>query len=167
MTRVVRQHDASTTNREYYERPENRLSFQPDGGLDAAETALTERFLPSGGSLHVTLDKPSTSDDPCVWHGEADVPIHTGLGDSSSVRADSATPEYFLQGLFGPGDQVSFTGAGSDCQGSGTWYLYGVGYLFSVHSQSSPSTSLTGSASQGGGPYTTLVTWQWSLGPQY
>lgn len=26
---------------------------------------------------------------------------------------------------------------------------------------------LTGSASQGGGPYTTLVTWNWSLGPQY
>ena len=51
MTRVVRQHDASATNREYYERPENRLSFRPDGGLDAAETALTERFLPSGGSV--------------------------------------------------------------------------------------------------------------------
>ena len=41
MTRVVHQHDASATNREYYERPENRLSFRPDGGLDAAETALT------------------------------------------------------------------------------------------------------------------------------
>ena len=51
MTRVVHQHDASAANREYYERAENRLSFRPDGGLDTAETALTERFLPAGGTV--------------------------------------------------------------------------------------------------------------------
>ena len=124
-------------------------------------------FNPSGGSLHVTLDKPSTDGDKCVWHGEADVPVHTGLGDTSSVRADSAAPEYYLIGGFGPGDQIPFTGAGSDCQGSGNWPLYGMAYLSSVHSQKSGSTSLNGSATQGGGPYTTLVTWHWSLGPQY
>jgi TolB-like protein len=124
-------------------------------------------FNPSAGNLHVTLDKPSTDGDKCVWHGEADVPVHTGLGDTSSVRADSEAPEYYLIGGFGPGDQVPFTGAGSDCQGSGTWGLYGMAYLYSVHSQKSGSTSLSGSATQGGGPYTALVTWQWSLGPQY
>ena len=51
MTRVVRQHDASAANREYYERAENRLRYRPDGGLDAAENALTQRFLPSGGTV--------------------------------------------------------------------------------------------------------------------
>jgi ubiquinone/menaquinone biosynthesis C-methylase UbiE len=51
MTRVVRQHDASAANREYYERAENRQSYRPDGGLDAAESALVERFLPPGGTV--------------------------------------------------------------------------------------------------------------------
>jgi ubiquinone/menaquinone biosynthesis C-methylase UbiE len=51
MSRVVHQHDASAANREYYERAENRVSFRPDGGLDAAEAALTERFLPAGGTV--------------------------------------------------------------------------------------------------------------------
>jgi ubiquinone/menaquinone biosynthesis C-methylase UbiE len=48
MSRVVHQHDASATNRGYYERAENRASAS---GLDAAEAALTERFLPAGGAV--------------------------------------------------------------------------------------------------------------------
>ena len=51
MTRVVHQHNASAANRAYYERAENRLDHRPDGGLDAAETALTEHFLPAGGTV--------------------------------------------------------------------------------------------------------------------
>jgi ubiquinone/menaquinone biosynthesis C-methylase UbiE len=51
MTRVVHQHDASAANRDYYERAENRLRFRPDEGMDAAEAALTERFLPPGGRV--------------------------------------------------------------------------------------------------------------------
>ncbi|HET6171174.1 MAG TPA: methyltransferase domain-containing protein [Gaiellales bacterium] len=51
MTRVVQQHDASAANRDYYERAENRRIYRPDGGLDAAEAALVERFLPAGGTV--------------------------------------------------------------------------------------------------------------------
>jgi ubiquinone/menaquinone biosynthesis C-methylase UbiE len=51
MTRVVHQRDASAANREYYERAENRLAFRPDAGLDDAEIALTERFLPAAGTV--------------------------------------------------------------------------------------------------------------------
>ncbi|MDX6631724.1 MAG: hypothetical protein QOH00_3970 [Gaiellales bacterium] len=51
MTRVMHQHHASAANREYYERSENRRSYRPDGGLDAAESALVERFLPPGGTV--------------------------------------------------------------------------------------------------------------------
>jgi SAM-dependent methyltransferase len=51
MSRVVHQHDASAANREYYERAENRRAYRPDGGLDAAEAALTERFLPQGATV--------------------------------------------------------------------------------------------------------------------
>ena len=122
-------------------------------------------FAPSGGGLHVTLDKASTEGDPCVWHGEADVNVAVGQGEQSSVRADSSEPEYFLQGGFGPGDQIPFTGAGSTCDGSGNWPLYGYAYLFSVHAQKSSSTSLTGNASVSD-PYT-ANSWNWSLGPQY
>jgi len=50
MSRVVHQHDASAANRAYYERAENRLGFQADAGLDVAENALAERFLPAGGT---------------------------------------------------------------------------------------------------------------------
>jgi SAM-dependent methyltransferase len=49
VNRVVSQHDASAANRAYYERAENRLNYRPDGGLDAAEDALLDRFLPAGG----------------------------------------------------------------------------------------------------------------------
>jgi SAM-dependent methyltransferase len=48
---VVKQHDASAGNRAYYERADVRASFHPDGGLDAAETALVDHFLPSGASV--------------------------------------------------------------------------------------------------------------------
>jgi ubiquinone/menaquinone biosynthesis C-methylase UbiE len=51
MGRVVNQHDASAANREFYERAENRASYRPDAGLDAAEAALTEHFLPDGGTV--------------------------------------------------------------------------------------------------------------------
>jgi ubiquinone/menaquinone biosynthesis C-methylase UbiE len=51
MTRVVRQHDASAANRDYYERAENRVGYRPDGGLDAAEAALVDRYLPAGGKV--------------------------------------------------------------------------------------------------------------------
>lgn len=125
-------------------------------------------FAPSGGSLHVNLSKPATDGDHCVWQGEVDVPIYTAGGDQSSVRADSGAPEYWLAGGFGPSDKVHFTGAGSDCQGEGDWNLYGMAYMFSGHAQKSASTTLIGSNTSGGGDaYTTQVTWQWSLGPQY
>ena len=51
MSRVVKQHDASAANRAYYERPENRLGYQADAGLDVAEGALVDRFLPAGGTV--------------------------------------------------------------------------------------------------------------------
>jgi ubiquinone/menaquinone biosynthesis C-methylase UbiE len=51
MSRVVQQHDASAANRAYYERAENRLGYRADAGLDAAEGALVERFLPAGGTV--------------------------------------------------------------------------------------------------------------------
>jgi ubiquinone/menaquinone biosynthesis C-methylase UbiE len=51
MTRVVQQHDASAANRAYYERAENRLRYRADAGLDAAEAALVERFLPASGTV--------------------------------------------------------------------------------------------------------------------
>jgi SAM-dependent methyltransferase len=47
----MHQHDASAANREYYERAENRRGYRPDGGLDAAEAALTQHFLPAGGTV--------------------------------------------------------------------------------------------------------------------
>ncbi|MDP9257828.1 MAG: hypothetical protein M3Q31_14910 [Actinomycetota bacterium] len=37
MTRVVRQHDASAANREYYERAENRLGLRPDEESDGEQ----------------------------------------------------------------------------------------------------------------------------------
>jgi SAM-dependent methyltransferase len=46
----VKQHDASARNRAYYERDDVRASYRPDGGLDAAEGALVERFLPPGSA---------------------------------------------------------------------------------------------------------------------
>ena len=51
VNRVVRQHDASAENRAYYERADVRTAFRPDRGLDAAESALVERFLPAGASV--------------------------------------------------------------------------------------------------------------------
>jgi SAM-dependent methyltransferase len=45
---AVRQHDASAYNRVHYERDEVRREYPPDVGLDAAETALVERFVPEG-----------------------------------------------------------------------------------------------------------------------
>ena len=45
---IVKQHDASARNRAYYERDDVRVDYRPDGGLDEAETALVERFLPAG-----------------------------------------------------------------------------------------------------------------------
>jgi SAM-dependent methyltransferase len=51
MSRVVQQHDASAANRAYYERPENRLGYQADAGLDVAEGALVDHFLPAGGTV--------------------------------------------------------------------------------------------------------------------
>jgi SAM-dependent methyltransferase len=47
----VKQHDASALNRAYYERDDVRANYRPDGGLDAGETALVERFLPPGCSV--------------------------------------------------------------------------------------------------------------------
>lgn len=51
MSRVVHQHDASAANRAYYERAENRQGYRSDAGLDIAEGALVERFLPPGGTV--------------------------------------------------------------------------------------------------------------------
>jgi SAM-dependent methyltransferase len=51
MTRVVQQHDASAINRAYYERPETRLAYRAEAGLDAVESALVEQFLPSAGTV--------------------------------------------------------------------------------------------------------------------
>jgi SAM-dependent methyltransferase len=51
VTRVVKQSDASAHNRAYYERADVRRDYRPDSGLDAAETALVERFLPAGASV--------------------------------------------------------------------------------------------------------------------
>lgn len=48
MTRALSQHDASAANRAYYERAENRLGYRADAGLDTAESALVEHFLPEG-----------------------------------------------------------------------------------------------------------------------
>jgi SAM-dependent methyltransferase len=47
----MKQHDASARNRAYYERADARLEYRADGGLDAAEHALVERFLPAGSSV--------------------------------------------------------------------------------------------------------------------
>lgn len=47
----MHQHDASARNRAYYEVAENRLEYRPDSGLDAAESALVEHFLPAGSSV--------------------------------------------------------------------------------------------------------------------
>jgi SAM-dependent methyltransferase len=47
----MKQHNASARNRAYYERADARLEYRADGGLDAAERALVERFLPAGSSV--------------------------------------------------------------------------------------------------------------------
>jgi SAM-dependent methyltransferase len=47
----VKQHDASVGNRAHYERADVRADYRPDGGLDSAEAALVERFLPPGSSV--------------------------------------------------------------------------------------------------------------------
>ena len=51
MTRAVQQHDASAVNRAHYERPENRLGYSAEAGLDAAESALVEQFVPRAGTV--------------------------------------------------------------------------------------------------------------------
>jgi ubiquinone/menaquinone biosynthesis C-methylase UbiE len=50
-SRVVTQHDASARNRAYYERDDVRARYRSDGGIDAAETAVVERFLPPGSAV--------------------------------------------------------------------------------------------------------------------
>ena len=47
----MKQHDASVGNRAHYERADVRASYRPDSGLDAAEMALVDRFLPPGSSV--------------------------------------------------------------------------------------------------------------------
>jgi SAM-dependent methyltransferase len=47
----VKQHDASAGNRAHYERAEVRAAYHPEGGLDAAETALVDHFLPADASV--------------------------------------------------------------------------------------------------------------------
>lgn len=51
MIRVVKQHDASASNRAHYERADVRREYRADGGLDAAESALVEHFVPVGSSV--------------------------------------------------------------------------------------------------------------------
>ena len=47
----MKQHDASVGNRAYYERADVRAAYHPEGGLDAAETALVDQFVPAGASV--------------------------------------------------------------------------------------------------------------------
>jgi len=123
-------------------------------------------FTPTGGSLHVTLSKPPTTDD-CTWQGDTTIPI-TGNGEQSSVRADSGEPEYYLLGGFGPSDKVTYTITGPDtCSGTQDFGLYGIAYLATQRSMKSASTSLAGDAATPSDPIATQVTWHWSLGPQF
>ena len=48
MRRVTDQDDASARNRAYYDRADVRSGYGPDRGLDGAEAALVEAFLPAG-----------------------------------------------------------------------------------------------------------------------
>ena len=47
----MKQHDASAGNRAHYERADVRAAYHPDGGLDKAEAALVDQFLPPGSSV--------------------------------------------------------------------------------------------------------------------
>jgi ubiquinone/menaquinone biosynthesis C-methylase UbiE len=49
--RVTDQHDASARNRAYYDRADVRSEYGPDRGLDGAEAALVDAFLPAGCSV--------------------------------------------------------------------------------------------------------------------
>jgi len=51
VSRVIHQRDASARNRAHYEQAENRLEYHAGSGLDAAETALVEHFVPAGSSV--------------------------------------------------------------------------------------------------------------------
>ena len=46
----MKQHDASARNRAHYERDDVRATYRPDEGLDSAESALVEHFLPAGSA---------------------------------------------------------------------------------------------------------------------
>jgi ubiquinone/menaquinone biosynthesis C-methylase UbiE len=49
--RGTEQHDASARNREYYERANVRSEYGSERGLDGAEAALVDAFLPAGCSV--------------------------------------------------------------------------------------------------------------------
>jgi ubiquinone/menaquinone biosynthesis C-methylase UbiE len=47
----MKQGDASAHNRAHYERADVRRDYRPDTGLDAAEIALVDRFVPAGATV--------------------------------------------------------------------------------------------------------------------
>lgn len=51
MRHVADQDDASSRNRAYYDRAEVRRDYGPDRGLDEAEAALVDAFVPPGSSV--------------------------------------------------------------------------------------------------------------------
>jgi Curli production assembly/transport component CsgG len=119
-------------------------------------------FQPTSGTLHVTV---SGHVEDCALSGEGDITVTTGAENTSSVQADTATPYYFLQGIFGPYDGVQYTASGPSCNG-GTMPLYGMAWLSTKDALPSSSTTLTGSAEQNLGPGLDDH-WSWNFSPQY
>ena len=118
-------------------------------------------FQPASGSLHVTV---SGHIGDCVLSGATDIAVSTGAENTSSVQADTATPYYFLQGIFGYADAVPYTATGPSCN-AGSEPLYGMAWLSTTDALPSSSTTLTGTADQNLGPGLDDH-WGWSFSPQ-
>ena len=104
MTRALSQHDASAGNRAYYERAEIRLGYRPDGGLDAAESALVEHFLPAAAACSISA--AATAGWRSRWP-RGDYPVE-GLDISPSMieEARAAAEAAGLDARFRVGDAV-------------------------------------------------------------
>lgn len=122
-------------------------------------------YAPESGTINASISKPAADANDCSWSGQTSLAVPVGMGDASSVQADDPTPAYFLLGGFGPSQQIPFTKTGPvNCAGLGQFPLFGFAYLFSVDTQQSGSTALTGNAVRAEGGKT--ETWNWNLSPQ-